>query len=120
MIPLSLILALIAVESGGDDAAVGLHGEVGCLQIKPCVIHDVNLALPRPFYKLSDRTNRDVSMQILRRYLARWGAREHLRRAVTSKDLALIWHYGPTGWRRKDEGARCYWAKVRKAMREAQ
>lgn len=114
MIPtLPLILALVSVESNGNDQAIGAGGELGCLQISPCIIEDVNRFVRRPnFYKLHDRTNRAISMQIFRRYINRYSTP-----LATAREMALLWHFGPA-WHSKIKTAeaRSYWAKVKKAM----
>ena len=35
-----LLAALIVVESNGNDLARGRHGELGALQVRPCVVRD--------------------------------------------------------------------------------
>lgn len=118
IIPAQFIAALILVESGGNDQAVGDGGlAIGCLQITPAVISDVNERCNTPnFYKLKDRTSRAASEQILRRYLSRWATPERIGRQPTFRDMALIWNRGPLGWARKDPEANTYWTKVKKAM----
>lgn len=97
-----LIAALIMVESGGDDQALGDGGRsVGCLQISMGVIQDVNRIYGRRFLPL-DRYNRRKSMEICRLYLMHWGScYEHSTgKPVDAGILARIWNGGPTGWRK--------------------
>lgn len=117
--PLILILALIAVESGGDESHLGDDGAaVGCLQIHAGVVADVNRHY-RPWqYLLTDRFRHDRSVEILVRYLAIYASRKHLGREPTVEDMARIWNRGPDGW--KDPRTIPYWRKVQKAMKKIQ
>lgn len=114
---LSLIIpALIIVESGGDNFAIGDHGEaVGCLQIHACVIEDVN-RVSKTKYTLEDRLDRDKSIEICYRYLWHYGT--HYKRTTgeepTAEILSRIWNGGPKGYA-KDATAK-YWAKVKREM----
>lgn len=95
-----LIAALIMVESGGLDHAVGDGGRaVGCLQITAPVIQDVNRIYGRHYLPV-DRYNRRKSMEICRLYLMHWGARyERMTGTAPSMQaLAMIWNGGPDGW----------------------
>lgn len=105
-----LLAALIAVESGGDDLARGRHGELGALQVRPCVVADVN-RLAGGRYRWSQMTNRTEAMTVCKLYLRIWGGR--IGRPPTDRDLAMIWHHGPDGWKRPP-GA--YWRRVRAKM----
>ncbi len=118
-----LIAALIAVESGGNDKAVGDSGaSVGCLQIGLDVIEDVNLlARTSEKYMPVDRIDREKSIEICRAYLRYWGGQLENRegRPATDKDLALIWNMGPHGYRK----AHCkagleYWRKVSEILKK--
>lgn len=105
-----LLAALIAVESGGNDHARGRHGELGALQVRPCVVVDVNRVAGTAF-RWSEMTNRVTAKTVCESYLAYWGAR--IGRPPTDRDLAMIWHRGPNGWR-KPGGE--YWKRVRARM----
>lgn len=107
-----LLAALIAVESGGNDLARGRHGELGALQVKRCVVADVNRVVGGN-YRWSEMTNRVVAVRVARAYLDHWGSPSRLGRKPTDRDLAMIWHGGPTGWRR---GSITYWKRVRARM----
>jgi len=107
------LLVLISVESGGDNSAVGDSGRaVGCLQIWPAVVEDVNAHLGREAYQMDDRLSRGKSIEICRAYLDRYATAARLGHDPTWQDRALIWHYGPRGawiadrhgyWRRWEE-----------------
>ena len=118
-IPAAFIAALIAVESGGNDHAIGDNGQaVGCLQIHPCVVEDVNRVLyaARADYRYHrlDRRFRRSSVSICRIYLSHYATKERLRREPSLEDLARIWNGGPDGYQK--DGTKAYWVKVRTAM----
>lgn len=112
-IPYVLLIALIAVESSGNDNAVGLKGERGCLQIKDIVRRDIKRITGETIYphQLFDRS---TSCQIALIYLNHYATPERLGRNPTLQDYALIWHYGPNGWKSPDPDG--YWEKVKKHL----
>lgn len=101
-----LLAALIAVESGGNDQARGRNGELGALQVRRCVVADVNRITGKS-YRWSEMTNRVVAQAVCKSYLRYWGGR--IGRPATDRDLALIWHHGPNGWKRSGG---VYWKRV--------
>lgn len=104
----NLILALIAIESGGNHLALGDHGRaVGCLQIRREVIEDVNRVYGTRYSRF-DCFDRLASINICRLYLYHYGAK--LPAPASVEDLARIWNGGPTGW--KKPSTKPYWAKV--------
>lgn len=114
ILPLKFLLALIAVESGGNDLAVGDHGlSVGCLQIRQCVVDDVNKFAKTKFTH-ADCRNRQVSLIICRIYLQHYCTATRLHREPTLEDAARIWNGGPNGW--KLHATNAYWAKVRQRL----
>lgn len=103
-----LIAALIAVESGGDDKAIGDKGKaVGCLQIWPIIIRDCNRIIGQNKYTLKDRLNRQKSIEICKIVLSHY--------EVGDEAQARRWN-GGTNWRQKPETIK-YWNKVRRAMK---
>ena len=58
------IEALIQVESGGNDYAVGRHEDGGALQLTKIAIIDCNRILGVDYYTLEDRFNREKSIEI--------------------------------------------------------
>jgi len=95
-----LIAAIIAVESGGNDWARGRAGELGALQIRPCVVRDVNQHFGLR-YKHSDMTNRAAAIHVFDCYMKMYATDKRLGRAVTDSDRARIWNGGPNGWKKK-------------------
>ena len=68
----ALILILITIESGGDNAAIGDNGQaVGCLQIHPIMVREVNRILGRKVYTLKDRYSRRRSIEMATVFLTR-------------------------------------------------
>jgi hypothetical protein len=108
-----LLAALIAVESGGNDMARGRHGELGALQVRPCVVADVN-RLKGTHYRWAEMTNRWAALGVFRIYTGHYCAEARLGRPATSQDLARVWHGGPNGWKRRKTEA--YWKRVRARM----
>jgi hypothetical protein len=108
-----LLAALIAVESGGNDLARGRHGELGALQVRPCVIRDVN-RIKGTRYRWAEMTNRWAALGVFRIYTGHYCTEERLGRPVTSQDLARVWHGGPNGWKRRKTVA--YWKRVQARM----
>jgi len=114
----SLIKSLVKVETGGDRTKIGNAGEIGILQILPCVIDDVNnLVEHKKTYVIDDALDDAKAKEICRKYLGYWGAvyqkREGMK--VTDQILSRIWNGGPTGY--KKYATVCYWTKVNKALR---
>ncbi len=114
---LPLIEALIAVESGGNTAAVGDHGHsVGILQIQQQVITDINRVYKTQYRWPVDAQDPQASRDICNLYLSYWGLhfQAYKGRQATYQELARIWNGGPTGWRKT--ATEPYWAKVRNAL----
>lgn len=116
MIPTSLILALIWVESRGNVNAVGAAGELGPLQIKRILVNDVNRLQKGIVFKHSDAKGVIASIFMLRVYLGHYAATGRLGRPATLQDLAMIWHYGPDGFKTPDRDH--YWPKVQSALKD--
>ncbi len=112
-VPTALILALIAVESGGNDHAWGDNGKAwGCLQITAAVMEDVQRISPRERYY--NAFVRDDAIWICRTYLNHYVTRSRIGHEPTLADYARCWVAGPDGW--KKECSRPYWLKVKKAL----
>lgn len=116
-----LLTAMILVESSdrlhpnGNDLARGAHGERGCLQVRQCVLTDVNKKFGLNF-KMSDMADRGKCMAVLDCYLYWWATPKRLGRPVTDRDIARIWNGGPNGW--QDAKTLPYWRKVQKKMNQ--
>lgn len=110
----ALILALWLVEAGGNlNPPDGKAGEVGPLQIRPCVVEDLN----RLGFACTLEDARDLTKAkaMCRRYLAHYATRERLGRAPAVQDMARIWNGGPKGWRKAS--TLLYWRKVRAKLK---
>jgi len=109
-----LILALIAVESGGNNNAVGDNGYAyGSLQIHRVVVQDVN-RIYGTTYVYSDRMSRQKSVHICILYLDHYATKKRLGHEPTYQDMARIWVSGPRGWKKKVSLP--YWRKVKKEL----
>jgi len=117
-----ILAAILQVESGGNANAVGSHGDVGVLQIRPCVVDDVNRIYDTN-YKYSDRRDPVLSMEMAEKYLRFWASdlrvKKMLKREATDRDIVLCWNRGPRWFLvhykngpKKDR----YWLKVRKQI----
>ena len=112
-VPTTLILALIAVESGGNDHAWGDNGRAwGCLQITAAVMEDVQRIRPQDRYL--NAFVREDAIWICRTYLDHYVTRSRIGHAPTLQDYARCWVGGPDGW--KKECSKPYWVKVKKAL----
>lgn len=103
-IPLSFLMALAAVESGNDNAAVGRNGELGALQIGTHAHMDASFVLiqsGQPYYRHHDMHDWEKACETARAYLRRYCTAERLGREPTLIDAARIWHGGPNGHRKE-------------------
>jgi soluble lytic murein transglycosylase-like protein len=114
MVTRVLLLALIIVESNGNNNAV--NGDAaGCLQITPVVVKDVNRFAGTKF-TLQDRFDRDKSIRMAELYLKYYG-RIYIKKTGKVPDnevLARIWNGGPNGW--KKSSTQDFWLKVKKEI----
>jgi len=86
-----LIEAIMQVESGGDTLAHNLAEDaVGCLQIRPIMVREINRLLGKDSFKLSDRRNKVKSIQMFNIL------RSHLEGASDEK-IARVWNGGYNG-----------------------
>ena len=105
-----LLSAMIAVESGGNDRAVGDHRRAfGCLQIHACVVRDVN-RIAGSSYTHRDAFNRGFSVRMATIYLNHWATKRRLGHDPTAQDYVRIWVGGPDGFRSPETLA--HWNKV--------
>jgi hypothetical protein len=106
----NLISALIAVESGGRDSAIGDQGRaIGPLQIHRAVVTDVN-RITGAHYRHSEMTNRTIARKVCQAYL------EHYARGATDEQAARRWNGGPTGDRKT--ATLGYWRKVEAQLKK--
>jgi hypothetical protein len=106
----NLITALIAVESSGNDMAIGDQGRaIGCLQIHRAVVLDVN-RITGSHYRHQDMTNRVQARAVCEAYLKHWG------KGKTTEEQARIWNAGPQGHKKKT-ATQAYWLKVQRNLK---
>ena len=106
-----LILAIIAIESGGDNRAIGDNGNAyGCLQIWQCYVQDAN-EFSGNSYTHEDAFDRNKSAAIFTAYMKRYATIKRLGHAPTAEDIARIHNGGPNGYRKAATDG--YWAKVK-------
>lgn len=104
----ALISALIAVESGGRDNAVGDNGRaLGPLQVHRAVVQDVNAAYGTS-YRWSGMTNRADARKVCELYLQKYAKGRSLQ------DAARIWNGGPTGHTKT--ATKSYWTRVQRNL----
>lgn len=118
MIAKILLLALIFVESSGNDKAI--NGEVaGCLQITPVVVKDVNRIAGAKF-TLEDRFDRQKSIEMSQIYLTFYG-KVYTKKTGKEPDneiYARIWNGGPNGWQKSR--TEDFWLKVKSEIEKQQ
>lgn len=112
-----LIPFLIAVESNGNDNAIGDNGKaLGCLQIWEICVNDVN-RIYKTTYKHKDALDRKKAVEICRLYLSYWGKHYEKKtgKKVTLEVLARMWNGGPKGYKNKNTIK--YWNKLKEAIK---
>ncbi len=108
---MALILALISIESNGDDLARGDKNQAyGCLQIWSVYVQDAN-QYAGTSYAHKDAFSREAAIAMFRAYMARYANERRLGRPVTAEDIARIHNGGPNGYRKPATEA--YWQKVK-------
>jgi hypothetical protein len=105
-----IISALIHVESSGNDSAYNKTEEaVGCLQIRPVMVREVNRILKKTGkeerFDLEDRWDREKSLEMFNIW------REYHHPNSTDEVIARNWNGGPNGFNK--ESTLKYWKKVR-------
>jgi len=107
-----LLSAIIYVESSNNDSAYH-KGEdaVGCLQIRKCMVKDVNRILKRQKSDLrftyDDRWLRTKSIKMFEIYCKHYGL-------TTAEEISRCWNGGPRGM--YNEVTANYWKKVKKNL----
>lgn len=104
-----VIAALIQVESGGNDYAVGDNGcSIGCLQMKRIAVREANRIVGEKRWTYKDREDPEKAKEMCRVTLER-----HYLRGVTNPvDLACRWR-NPLG-----NCPKWYRERVKKAIKE--
>ena len=104
----NLIDAIIYVESRGDiNAYNAKENAVGCLQIRPIMLREVNRLLGYNKYKLTDRWNKEKSIQMFN------VIKKHTTNPTDEK-LARNWNGGWNGY--KKQSTLKYWQKVKEQL----
>lgn len=110
--PKSLIEAIIQVESGGNDNAIGdlklKHKAYGPLQIRQPVCIDVNKKLGTNYKSTNCLGNRDLSIKIFNVYMTIYC------NGFSDEWKARCWNGGPSGYKKK--ATEVYWSKVKKLL----
>ena len=108
---IQLALAIIIVESGGNDSAIGDDGQAyGCMQMHPAYVQDVNRILQEDRYSHEDAFNRKHAIDMFTIYMLHYCTEERLGRQPTAEDLSRVHNGGPNGY--KKETTKKYWEKV--------
>ena len=107
-----LLSAIIHVESGNNDSAYNSYEDaVGCLQIRKCMVDDVNRILFRQKsdlkFSYSDRWLRDKSIKMFDIYCKYYGL-------TTAEEIARCWNGGPRGMNKPITAT--YWRKVQENL----
>ena len=109
-----LIMALINVESAGNDLAVGDGGlAYGCLQIHAGYVKDVNRAYGTTFTH-EDMFNREDAIEVTKLYAYLYTNKRRLGHEPSYEDFARNHNGGLYGYKRKSTLK--YWAKVKKEL----
>tara|TARA_R110000803_G_scaffold43061_6_gene92184 strand:- start:8355 stop:8699 length:345 start_codon:yes stop_codon:yes gene_type:complete len=111
---MTLILALIMVESNGNDFEIGDDGKAyGCLQMHAAYVQDAAEYAGKDWVH-EDAFQRDVAIQIFMAYMARYATEERLGREPTLEDIARIHNGGLNGYKKKSTEK--YWQKVKSML----
>jgi len=107
-----LLSAIIHVESHDNDSAYSVSEDaVGCLQIRRCMVNDINRILTRQKsairYTYDDRWLRYKSIQMFDVYCKHYGL-------TTAEEIARCWNGGPRG--NNKPATVNYWEKVSKEL----
>ena len=110
-----LIQAMIMVESEGNDSAYCKKEEaVGCLQIRPIMVREVNRVLKiqnsELEYTLEDRWSREKSIEMFHI------VNGYHNKNSTYEEIARAWNGGPN-WFKKSLTKR-YWKRVQKQLKK--
>ena len=110
---LQLLLALIQVESGGLETALGDGNRAyGILQIHQIMAEDCS-RISGNTYKHKDAFNPEIAKEMFFIYTTHYV--KHIHRTTdhtcTIEDIAILWNAGYSGWQ-KGRG-KGYWRRVR-------
>jgi len=107
-----LLSAIMFVESSYNDSAYNAYEDaVGCLQIRKCMVNDVNRILRRQKsdlrFSYDDRWLRNKSIKMFDIYCKHYGL-------TTAEEMARCWNGGPRGM--QNEMTAGYWKKVKNQL----
>ena len=107
-----LLSAIMFVESSYNDSAHAVGEDaVGCLQIRKCMVNDVNRILKRQKshtrFTYDDRWLRHKSIEMFNIYCNHYGL-------ISAEEIARCWNGGPRGMNNPLTAA--YWKKVQKDL----
>ncbi len=106
---LALFAAVVAVESGGNLAAVGDGGKAaGPAQIWAVVVEDCN-RIAHTHFTLDDRYSMQKSQEMFQIYTEHYGKKYGV--PVSDEVRARIWNGGPNGPNKPSTDK--YWNKVK-------
>ena len=110
--PDEILESIIHVESSDNDSAYRASEDaVGCLQIRKCMVDDINRILKRKKSTLrftyDDRWLRSKSIQIFEIYCEYYNL-------TTAEEVSRCWNGGPRGMNYQSTSA--YWKKVKKDL----
>ena len=107
----ALIVAVAQIESGGDHSAFNAkEGAVGELQVRQCVLDDVNRFYHMKIAMADVRKHRTVARLVFTLYVRMYGAE-------TYEQAARIWNGGPRGM--KKQTTLGYWLRVKNQLKGA-
>ena len=106
---MDIINAIMEVESSNNDSAYNAYEDaVGCLQIRKCMVDDVNRILKRQGkeyrYTYNDRWIRQKSLEMFHIYCGYY-------KLNTAQQIARCWNGGPRGI--NNPATVGYWEKVK-------
>jgi hypothetical protein len=109
-----LLSAIMHVESSNNDSAYCVSEDaVGCLQIRQCMVDDVNRILGRQKvfkrYTYEDRWSRYRSIEMFDIFCKHYGLN-------SAEEIARCWNGGPRGI--NNPATVSYWNKVEKQIKE--
>eukprot|EP01138_Halocafeteria_seosinensis_P007939 gb/GECG01008111.1/.p1 GENE.gb/GECG01008111.1/~~gb/GECG01008111.1/.p1 ORF type:complete len:172 (+),score=14.22 gb/GECG01008111.1/:1-516(+) len=112
-----LLNAMIQVESGGDENAIGDNGKaIGPLQIWEVYWRDAveHSGIGGSYEDCKGPGSTAYSKRIVRAYMARYATESRLGRPPTAEDIARIHNGGPNGHTHSATAG--YWEKVKARM----
>jgi hypothetical protein len=115
----TFIDAVIYVESRGNDSAIGDRGKaVGCLQIHPICVREVNRILRKNdipmVYTLEDRYSRTKSIEMFNIIAEQYECCEYIEFMDYAEIVARRWNGGPKG--HKKRATIKYFNKIKKQL----